>query len=96
MSLVGCLTLSSTWKSKPQLIILSSYIPLPSKLAAKKVLFNMKNTDQKYFVSFVLSALHAVEKMLTECPTTCRWNRNCVWRMYPVPSNPVKFPSSKS
>ncbi|GBN94659.1 hypothetical protein AVEN_169349-1 [Araneus ventricosus] len=36
----------------------SSYIPLPSKLAAKKALINIKNTDQKCFIWSVLAALH--------------------------------------
>ncbi|GBM38893.1 hypothetical protein AVEN_49754-1 [Araneus ventricosus] len=40
----------------------SSYIPLPSKLAAKKALINIKNTDQKCFVWSVLAALHPVGK----------------------------------
>ncbi|GBM09975.1 hypothetical protein AVEN_164114-1 [Araneus ventricosus] len=39
----------------------SSYIPLPSKLAAKKALINIKNTDQKCFIWSVLAALHPVE-----------------------------------
>ncbi|GBN89688.1 hypothetical protein AVEN_104941-1 [Araneus ventricosus] len=40
----------------------SSYIALPHKLAAKKALINIKNTDQKCFVWSVLVALHLVEK----------------------------------
>ncbi|GBM26391.1 hypothetical protein AVEN_8696-1, partial [Araneus ventricosus] len=36
----------------------SSYIPLPSKLAAKKAVINIKNTDQKCFIWSVLAALH--------------------------------------
>ncbi|GBO32083.1 hypothetical protein AVEN_95751-1 [Araneus ventricosus] len=38
----------------------SSYIPLPSKLAAKKAVINIKNTDQKCFIWSVLAALHPV------------------------------------
>ncbi|GBO18951.1 hypothetical protein AVEN_175384-1 [Araneus ventricosus] len=37
-----------------------SYIPLPSKLAAKKAVINIKNTDQKCFIWSVLAALHPV------------------------------------
>ncbi|GBL82285.1 hypothetical protein AVEN_180229-1 [Araneus ventricosus] len=40
----------------------SSYIPLPSKLAAKKAVINIKNTDKKCFVWSVLAALHPVRQ----------------------------------
>ncbi|GBM48191.1 hypothetical protein AVEN_72470-1 [Araneus ventricosus] len=38
-----------------------SYIPLPSKLAAKKALINIKNVDKKCLVWCVLAALYLVE-----------------------------------
>lgn len=36
----------------------SSYLPLPAKLASKKAIINVQNTDQKCFMWSVLAALH--------------------------------------
>ncbi|XP_028419265.1 PR domain zinc finger protein 10-like [Dendronephthya gigantea] len=39
----------------------SSYIPLPSKLKTKKAIINVKNSDNKCFMWFILAALHPVK-----------------------------------
>lgn len=36
----------------------SNYLPLPAKLARKKAIINVQNTDQKCFMWSVLAALH--------------------------------------
>ncbi|XP_028417042.1 uncharacterized protein LOC114541307 [Dendronephthya gigantea] len=40
----------------------SSYIPLPSKINAKKAVINIKNSDNKCFMWSVLAALHPVKQ----------------------------------
>jgi len=39
----------------------SSYIPLPAKLAIKKVIVNVQNQDQKCFMWSILAALHPIQ-----------------------------------
>ena len=40
----------------------SSYIPLPSKLRAKKAIINIKNSDNKCFLWSVLASIHPISR----------------------------------
>ncbi|GBL87898.1 hypothetical protein AVEN_53105-1 [Araneus ventricosus] len=73
----------------------SSYIPLPSKLAAKKAVINIKTQIRNALSGLCWLPFIPLEKMLTECPTIHLWSRNCGWERSHVPSSHAKFPSSK-
>ena len=54
----------------------SSYIPLPSKLKAKKAIINIKNSDNKCFMWSVLAGIHPsshhVDRLITSISTISR------------------------
>ncbi|GBO13510.1 hypothetical protein AVEN_265542-1 [Araneus ventricosus] len=73
----------------------SSYIPLPSKLAAKKAVVNIKNTDQKCFIWSVLAALHPVRQNAERVSHYTSMEQELWLGKVTCPSNPAKSPSLK-